>query len=323
MGPELILVFFVAFAGAMVAAFTGLKFYEGRRKRQVAAVLKTISGEASRPQTKILKDLPEDQRRPVERLLAYFNLAGRTEAMIRQAGLDWNLERLLLTMSVAGAVGAVLGGLFLRALPGPLRALGCGAAFAALPYLYVRRKKGKRLEALEEQLPDALDFLARSMRAGHAFSISLEMMSDEMPHPVGMEFRTLFNEQNLGAPMEIALRNLTDRVPLVDVRFFASAVMMQRQTGGNLSEILNRLAYVIRERFRLRGQVKAASAHGRMTAGILTAMPIVTMMALLVVAPGYLQGMAADPDGRHLIAGCVVAQVIGNLCIRKIIRIKV
>jgi tight adherence protein B len=144
-----------------------------------------------------------------------------------------------------------------------------------------------------------------------------------MPDPVGMEFRTLFNEQNLGAPIELALRNLTERVPLLDVRFFASAVMMQRQTGGNLSEILARLAYVIRERFRLKGQVRAASAHGRMTAGILTAMPIVTTLALLAVAPGYLQGMAADEDGRKLIAGCIVAQVIGNLCIRKIIRIKV
>jgi tight adherence protein B len=112
-------------------------------------------------------------------------------------------------------------------------------------------------------------------------------------------------------------------VPLLDVRFFASAVMMQRQTGGNLSEILGRLAYVIRERFRLKGQVRAASAHGRMTAGILTAMPILTMFALLAVAPGYLQGMAADEDGRKLFVGCIILQVIGNVCIRKIIRIKV
>ena len=144
-----------------------------------------------------------------------------------------------------------------------------------------------------------------------------------MPDPVGMEFRTLFNEQNLGAPIELALKSLTDRVPLLDARFFASSVMMQRQTGGNLSEILTRLAYVIRERFRLKGQVRAASAHGRMTAGILTAMPIVTMIALLLVAPSYLQGMAADEDGRRLMMGCVAAQVIGNLCIRKIIKIKV
>ena len=121
--------------------------------------------------------------------------------------------------------------------------------------------------------------------------------------PLGQEFRTLFNEQNLGAPLEVALRNLVERVPLLDVRFFSSSVMLQKQTGGNLSEILSRLAYVIRERFRLKGQVKAASAHGRLTAAILTVLPIATMCGLLMVAPGYLQGMAADPDGKWLIVG--------------------
>jgi tight adherence protein B len=320
---ELIVAFLVVFGGALAAALGGLKFYEKRRQQQVRAVLKTISGETPRPQTKILRDLPGEDQRPVELVLAYFNLAGRAEAAIKQSGLDWTLERLLLAMGMSGVGGGFLGVLFLKALPTAAAALLMGGLFLMLPYLFVLHKRSKRMGAFEEQLPDGLDFLARSMRAGHAFSISLEMMSDEMPDPLGMEFRTLFNEQNLGAPIDLALKNLTERVPLVDVRFFASAVMMQRQTGGNLSEILTRLAYVIRERFRLKGQVRAASAHGRMTAAILTAMPIVTMFALLVVAPGYLQGMAADPDGRYLIAGCIVAQVIGNLCIRKIIRIKV
>ena len=122
----------------------------------------------------------------------------------------------------------------------------------------------------EEQFPEALDFLARSMRAGHAFTISLEMIGEEIRDPLGQEFRALFNEQNLGAPLESAMANFTMRVPLLDVRFFTSSVMLQKQTGGNLSEILQRLAYVIRERFKLKGQVKAAAAHGKMTAGILT-----------------------------------------------------
>jgi len=161
------------------------------------------------------------------------------------------------------------------------------------------------------------------MRAGHAFTISLEMIGDEIGDPLGQEFRTLFNEQNLGAPMEVALRNLTYRVPMLDVRFFSSCVLLQKQTGGNLSEVLTRLAYVIRERFKLKGQVKAASAHGRLTAAILTILPIATMVGLLLVAPGYLQGMAADSDGKWLIVGAIIAQVIGNFCIRKIINIKV
>jgi tight adherence protein B len=324
MPAELILAFLVVFAGALSTAFGGLKFFEQRRRQQVSAVLKTIAGDAAPPpQTKILKDLPGENRSPFERLLAYFNVAGRAEAAIKQAGLDWTVERLFVFTAVGAVTGALFGGMLLRSLPLTARVLIGGAAGAALPYLSVLRKRSRRLASFEEQLPEALDFLARSMRAGHAFSISLEMMSDEMPDPCGMEFRTLFNEQNLGAPIDLALKNLTERVPLLDVRFFASAVLMQRQTGGNLSEILTRLAYVIRERFRLKGQVRAASAHGRMTASILTAMPIVTMLALLVVAPGYLQGMAADEDGRKLIVGCAIAQVIGNLCIRKIIRIKV
>jgi tight adherence protein B len=320
---QLILAFVVIFSGSLAAALIGLKYYDRRRQQQVRAVLKTISGEPARPQTKILRDLPGEDRRLVERILNYFNLMGRAEAALKQAGLDWTVERLLMLMAISGVAGGFAGVVFLKTLSTLTAVLVLGGIGAAVPYLFVLHKRSKRMSAFEEQLPEALDFLARSMRAGHAFSISLEMMSEEMPDPVGMEFRTLFNEQNLGAPIELALKNLTERVPLIDVRFFASAVMMQRQTGGNLSEILSRLAYVIRERFRLKGQVRAASAHGRMTAGILTAMPICTMFALLVVAPGYLQGMAADPDGQYMIGGCIVAQVIGNLCIRKIIRIKV
>jgi tight adherence protein B len=197
------------------------------------------------------------------------------------------------------------------------------AALVSLPYVYVRRTRKKRLDTLEEQFPEALDFLARSMRAGHAFTISLEMIGEEVRDPLGQEFRALFNEQNLGAALETALANFTLRVPLLDVRFFTSSVMLQKQTGGNLSEILQRLAYVIRERFKLKGQVKAASAHGRMTAGILTVLPVVTMLGLLFVAPGYLQGMADDPDGKKMIGAAIVAQVLGNYFIKKIINIKV
>jgi tight adherence protein B len=194
---------------------------------------------------------------------------------------------------------------------------------AWIPYLFVLKKRSSRFNQFEEQFPDALDFLARSMRAGHAFSISLEMLSEESPEPLGLEFRTLFNELNLGAPLDSALTNLTERMPLIDVRFFASSVMLQKQTGGNLSEILMRLAYVIRERFRLKGQVKAVSAHGRMTAIILTVMPIVTMLALLLVAPGYLQSMAADQDGKYLIIAAITAQFLGYYFIQRIIKIKV
>ena len=175
----------------------------------------------------------------------------------------------------------------------------------------------------EEQFPEALDFLSRSMRAGHAFTISLEMLGDEMAIRWARSSAPCSTSRTWERRSKWRCAIWCRRVPLLDVAFSPPSVMMQKQTGGNLSEILSRLAYVIRERFRLKGQVKAASAHGRMTAAILTVMPIVTMLGLLIVAPGYLQGMAADPDGKWLVVGSIVAQVIGNLCIRKIINIKV
>jgi len=161
------------------------------------------------------------------------------------------------------------------------------------------------------------------VRAGHAFMISLSMVGEHVPEPLSTELRTVFNEINLGAPLETALDNLTTRVPLLDFRFFTSTVMLQRQTGGNLNEILGRLAFVIRERFRLKGEVKAASAHGRLTGLILTILPVLTAMALLAVAPGYLQGMARDKDGKYMIVGAGVSVLLGNYFIRRIIKIKV
>ena len=155
------------------------------------------------------------------------------------------------------------------------------------------------MAAFEEQFPEALEFLSRAMRAGHAFSIALEMLSEESPQPLAGEFRKVFNESNLGLPIDVALRNMTERMPLLDLKFFVAAVLLQRETGGNLAEILTNLAHVIRERFKLKGQVRSASAHGRMTGTILTLMPVVLMFGMLAVAPGYLQGMVADPLGQQ------------------------
>jgi tight adherence protein B len=187
----------------------------------------------------------------------------------------------------------------------------------------VGRKRASRQSELESQLPDALDFLSRSMRAGHAFTISLEMVGEEVHDPLGQEFRALFNEQNLGASIERSFANFCKRVPLADVQFFASAVLLQRQTGGNLSEILNRLSHIIRERFQLRGKIKAVSAHGRMTATILTLLPIGTLGGLMLTSPGYLDPLVHDPTGHKLVAAGVLAQFLGNFCIRKIIKIEV
>ena len=251
-----------------------------------------------------------------------WNVAQKLQTHMQQAGLDWTPMKFLILSVVCAVIGGVLGVRF-PVMGYGYTSVAFGLLLATLPYLYVRRTRNKRLGKLEEQFPEALEFLARSMRAGHAFTISLEMLGEELPEPLGQEFRTLFNEQNLGAALEVALTNLTTRVPLLDMRFFASSVLLQKQTGGNLAEILTRLAEVIRERFRLKGQVRAASAHGRLTATILMLMPIFTMFALLVVSPGYLQGMAKDTDGRYMIAFAVLGQILGNYFIRRIINIKV
>jgi tight adherence protein B len=323
MPVSIVAIFVVVFALVVLAAGVAMKYYETRRKRHVTGMLQTVAGAEPMATAKILKDLEPPKPSPAQRILTSLNMTRRAQEQLQQAGLPWSPGRLL-TMTAFGAGAGVLAGtIFPVLLNGFVTALALAAIGGFLPLFNVRRKRAKRMAMMEEQLPEGLDFLARSMRAGHAFTISLGMVGEELAEPLGQEFRSLFNEQNLGAPLEIALRNFTERVPLLDVRFFSSSVLLQRQTGGNLAEILNRLSYVIRERFRLKGQVKAASAHGRMTAGILTALPICTMLGLLVVAPGYLQGMAADPDGKYIIAGAVLAQILGNFCIKKIINIKV
>jgi len=324
MSPTIIVTIFaflVLFAVMLVAISVGYRFLEEQRKKQVKGLLDTVTGNPERAETSILVDRTAPN--PFDAVLSRSSFSVALSRTIQQAGLQWSVSRLLIAMAVGTVVGGLIGGTFNPLGVTAASVIALAFLLGSFPYLYVRRKRTKRLGQIEAQLPEALDFLARSMRAGHAFSISLEMLGQESPDPLGQEFRVLFNEQNLGAPIEIALNNLADRVPLLDIRLLVSAVALQRQTGGNLSEILMRLAELIRARFRLRGQVRAASAHGRLTAAVLTIMPIMLVVALLFVAPGYLQGMAADPAGKYLILGAIVAQVAGYIIMRNITNIKV
>ena len=320
--PVSLPLFLVLFTWVLLSIALGLKFYEWWRRREMAAILRTAAEEPLPGGSTLLRNLAAKPPK-LEVWLEHLSLLEKTKKLIQRSGSDWTPGGLLLMMA-GGAAGA---GILSLLLPALFAFSGTSAALAvflaSLPYLYLRRRGQKRLAAFEEQFPEALDFLARSMRAGHAFTISLRMASEDLPDPLGLEFRTVFNEQNLGAPLDKALYALAERVPLVDVRFFASAVILQKQTGGNLGEILTRLGQVIRERFRLKGQVKAASAHGRVTALVLTILPAATAVLMMMAAPNYLRSMADDPDGRKLIAGSIVGQIVGQLVIRKIIRIKV
>jgi len=315
------IIFLVIFAIIMIAVGLASRFVELQARKQVKTILNPVTSEEESLQASILMD-PEE-RDPLENLLQRSDIPNRLQNLLQQSGLQWSPSHLVVATLLGSVVGATLGW-WLQPLGFALAStLFFGFLLGGAPFFYVRFKRSKRMAAFEEQLPEALDFLARSMRAGHAFSISLEMLGAESPDPIGQEFRALFAEQNLGAPIDVALENFSKRVPLLDVRLFVSSVLLQRQTGGNLSEVLSRLAYLIRERFRLRGQVKAASAHGRLTSRVLTALPIVMVFALQAVAPGYLGEMAKDPDGRWLIAGALMGQIIGYLIMKRIVDIKV
>jgi tight adherence protein B len=323
MSKAFFFLFFCVLAIVLVATAFGLNFLEAQRKKQVKSMLRTVEGKTpEQDATNILLEADENED-ALARAISRSIWAQGVEATLQQSGLNWTVRHLLILTAAGGLIGLILGWRFNILAFSILSLLAMSMACASVPYLFVRHKRRRRFAEFEEQFPEALDFLARSMRAGHAFSISLEMVGEESPDPLGIEFRTLFNEQNLGAPMEVALANMERRLPVVDVRFFISSIMLQKQTGGNLSEILTRLAHVIRERFRLRGQVKAASAHGRLTATILTLMPLALMLGLMFVAPGYLEGMAKESDGKWMILAAIGGQLVGYYFIRRIIRIKV
>lgn len=192
-----------------------------------------------------------------------------------------------------------------------------------VPKVYRSRNRDKRLAAMEEQFPDALDFLARSVRAGNAFSIALELLAGESAEPLKSEIVKITREMALGAGLEDALLGLVARIQLLEARMFVAAVLLQRETGGNLSEVLGKLANSVRERLRLRGQVKAASGQGRLTAKVLTFLPIVTFAMLKLLSPAYINGLIDDPLGRNLLGFAIALQIVGYLVMQFMIKVEV
>ena len=198
-----------------------------------------------------------------------------------------------------------------------------GPLGAALPWMFLRIKRTRRMRTFEENFPEALDLVSRALKAGHAFATGMKMVADEMPEPIGPEFRKTFDEQNFGLPLKDALTNLTLRVPLLDVRFFSTAVLIQRETGGNLSEILENLAHVVRERFKILRQVRVYTAHGRLTGYVLLALPVFLMIALSFINPEHMQLLFQEKIGHMLLAGAAVMQVVGYVWIKQVVKIEV
>jgi len=201
--------------------------------------------------------------------------------------------------------------------------LAAGALGAAMPIGWLVHRRTVRLKRFEEQFPEALDLLSRAIRAGHAFQTAMGMIADEVAQPVGPEFKKTFDEQNFGLPLRDALNQLSERVPILDVRFFVTAVLIQRDTGGNLSEILDNLAHVVRERFKIRRQVRVHTAHGRFTGYVLLALPAALAVVLSYISPSHMETLFKERIGQMMLIGAIVMQTIGFLWIRKVIKIEV
>ena len=239
---------------------------------------------------------------------------------LSQAGMTIRAGNFLmicgLTAASAGLVGLIASG-------SPIFAWAAVLVGLFLPYSYASFRRSKRFQKFEELFPEAIDTLARAVRAGHAFTTALELISNEVSEPVATEFRKLFEEQKFGMPVRDALLNLTERMPLVDVKFFVTAVMLQRETGGNLAEILDNLSYVIRERFKILRQVRVYTAQGRLTMMLLMGLPPVIVVVMLLINPDFIRPLFADPIGHALVVGGITLQTIGYFVIRKVIRIQV
>jgi tight adherence protein B len=256
------------------------------------------------------------------RFLKRYQLQTKFQEMLEQAGMRWSTHRLVNTCLAAFVAGGAIAWVL---LPGQFQRFSYVPAllFGSLPLLYVMRKRSARMRRFEELFPDSLEFVARSMRAGHAFSVSLEMIHREFQEPLAGEFRRTFEEHNLGLPLDVALQKLAKRVPSLDVHFFVSAVLLQKRTGGNLAEILDKLAYVIRERFKLRGKIRAISAHGRMTGAALSCIPLGVGVIMFYVNPDYVRFFFLDDTGNIMLACAVVLQLIGYAIMRQITKIEV
>jgi tight adherence protein B len=239
---------------------------------------------------------------------------------IEQSGVRVSISSILFIAVALGGFMAFAAMVVTRAQWG----LPVGALIGfALPFLFLRMKRRRRMNAFEEQFPDALDLISRALKAGHAFATGLKMVADEVPEPVGPEFRKTFDEQNFGLPLKDALDNLTLRVPILDVRFFATAVMIQRETGGNLSEILENLGHVVRERFKILRQVRVYTAHGRMTGYVLLGLPAVLGVALMFINPDHMNLLFRERLGQQMIMAAIVMQTIGYFWIQQVIKIEV
>jgi tight adherence protein B len=317
-----LLVFIVA-TGAVIGAYAAATYVPamlagrrlGRRLNEVSA-----PDDDPKPQATVVARLVEGPLPGFDRLASHTRIGSRLGTLIQQSGCRTTPSAIvLMTLALSGAAGLFA---FVMA-PKWYVPMAAAVVGAGLPVLFLMYRRSKRLKAFEELFPEALDLLSRALRAGHAFQTGLGMVADEVKAPVGPEFKKTFEQQNYGLPLRDALDQMTERVPLLDVRFFSTAVLIQRETGGNLSEILDNLGHVVRERFKIQRQIRTHTAHGRFTAGVLMSLPPLLGVVLMMVNPDHMNVLFTEKVGQQVLMVAIVMQVIGFFWIRKVIKIEV
>jgi tight adherence protein B len=316
---------FVVFVVVAIAVFALVSLIDQRNAK--ARLLKErLAGERKTPERAPEEELALLRDEQLSQIPALDNLLRRSERVseiqktLAQAGMTMRAGNLLGISGLAGIVGVIV----FYGLSKRVEVAWVGLLVGFLgPYSYASIKRTKRFEKFEELFPEAIDTLARAVRAGHAFTTALEMITNEVADPVAGEFRQLYEEQKFGMPVRDALMNLTERMPLVDVKFFVTAVMLQRETGGNLAEILDNLSYVIRERFKIQRQVRVYTAQGRLTMLFLMLMPPLVVGLLVMMSPEFVRPLFSDPIGHVLLVSGITLQTIGYFVIKRIIKIQV
>jgi tight adherence protein B len=313
---------------ACTAVLTQVLLWRHLERRQTTMAMRRLvsraieKGERVRGRPRLVETAAEVSGLITGRLLDRLQIREAATRILETAGLKWGATGLL-----QRCIGLFVAGFLIVTMAMHnseiMLALAAAGVMGTLPVWYVRHKAAVRMGKFEEQFPDCLEFVSRSMRAGHGFSTAIEMAHREFSDPLAGELRRAFDEQNLGQPLEIVLRKLSQRVPSMDVQFFAAAVLMQRRTGGNLAEVLDKLAQLIRERFKLRGKIRAVSAQGLMSGRILSAIPMAVALLMFTANPSYARFFIDDPVGHQLLAAGLGLQVVGYLVIRKIVTLEV
>jgi tight adherence protein B len=299
---------------------------EWKRRRAVSDQIKqlsegTLGSSGSREiSLALLRGEDGDDPRWLQAVVAILPQRRDIAHLLEQADMSWSVGTYVL---VTFGIAAIFGIIGMMVVPIPLAPLGMAAAGAYLPYAYVSKLRKRRVGAFEKSFPEAIDLLGRSIRAGHALNSGLEVIAEELADPVSTEFRQVFEEQKFGLPLRDSLMAMADRIPLVDTRIFVTAVLIQRESGGSLAEILDNISYTIRERFKIRRQLKVYTAQGRMTGYLLAVLPIVMAVIIYTVSPEYMSVLFEESMGRFALGAAAVLQILGYLSIRKIIDIDI